>query len=75
MGCFAAAGACRSLAVVPELPPYRAADAEEGESTGRKVPWAAIGVAVVVVVLVVLMLVLHETGVMGAGIHGGKHGG
>jgi hypothetical protein len=59
------------LAVVPELPRYRTTDAEESESTRRKVPWGAIGVVVVVVALIVLMLVLHLTGVIGAGIHGG----
>jgi len=56
---------------VPELPPYRAADAEESDPSARKIPWTAIGIAIVVVALLVLMVILHVTGVIGPRIHGG----
>lgn len=56
-----------------ELPRHRGAGAEDlrGAEPGSKRSWTGYVIAGVIAAALVLVIVLHLTGVVGAGAHGG----
>ena len=77
-GCFQGRLATHSLATVSDLPPFPGStDERDDESESRRSPrvpgWVIF--VVIAVAAVIAVVLLHLTGIMGGGLHGGSHGG